>query len=249
LAADAEGMDSLLGYFAPHIAVVNLPTRDDRRTETMAELAALGLEPPAYHFHEAIRADSRGPFENRGTRGAYLSHLEVIREAIAAGAPHVLVLEDDIEFTPDYAQASTAVLEELVGQRWDLVQFGYALETSVTKRLAGDGSRLRPFDGEVTGGHFYAISGEALPVVYDFLVELLDGPVGHPRRGPMSTDGAFNVIKWEIPGLHRLVAYPALADQRSSRSDLRPRWFDRVPVLRQMAGSARSALRRSERLA
>jgi glycosyl transferase, family 25 len=242
------GMDPLLGYFAPHIAVVNLPSRVDRRSETMAELETLGLTPPAYHFHDAIRVDDKGPFENRGTRGAYLSHLAVLCDAIAAGAPHLLVLEDDIEFAPGYAKVSADVLEELVGQRWDVVQFGYAIETSVTKRLAGDGPRLRPFDGEVTGGHFYAIHGEALPVVYEFLVRLLNGPTGHPLLGPMSTDGAFNVIKWEMPELHRLVAYPGLADQRSSRSDLRPRWFDRVPVLRPTAGFARGVLRRSQRL-
>jgi glycosyl transferase, family 25 len=240
-------MDPLLGYFAPHIAVVNLASRVDRRNETVAELTALGVEQPTFHFHNAIRVDDRGAFENRGTRGAYLSHLEVLRDAIAADAPHVLVLEDDIEFTSEYAQVSPDVLEELVGQPWDLVQFGYALETSSTKRLVDGGPRLRPFDGEVTGGHFYAINGHALPVVYEFLARLLDGPKGDPRLGPMSTDGAFNVIKWEQPELHRLVAYPSLGNQRSSRSDLRPRWFDRVPGLRGLAGSARSALRRSQR--
>jgi glycosyl transferase, family 25 len=236
-------MDPLLGYFAPHIAVVNLASREDRRRETLLELTSLSVEAPAFSFFDAVRVNDAGPFENRGTRGAYLSHLAVLEEAIAASAPHLLVLEDDIEFASSYPTASSHVLCELHGQPWDLVQFGYALETSSTKQLTGTGPRLRPFDGEVTGGHFYAINGPALPVVYDFLSGLLDGPVGDPRHGPMSTDGAFNVIKWELPHLHRLVAFPSLANQRKSRSDLRPRWFDQVPGLRQAAASARVLLR------
>jgi glycosyl transferase, family 25 len=65
----------------------------------------------------------------------------------------------------------------------------------------------------------------------------------------MSPDGAFNVIKWELPELRRLVAYPSLAGQRKSRSDLRPRWFDRVPGLRELAAAARVSLRKSHKRA
>jgi glycosyl transferase, family 25 len=237
-------MDPLLGYFAPHIAVVNLASRVDRRRETLNELITLGLEPPTFSFFDALRVSDAGPFENKGTRGAYLSHLAVWGEAIAASVPHVLVLEDDIEFSSGYATASAAVLAELQGQPWDLAHFGYDLETSVCKQLTGAGPRLRAFDGEITGGHFYAINGPALPIMFEFLNRLLEGPAGDSRHGPMSPDGAFNVIKWEIPQLQRLVAYPSLAGQRKSRSDLRPRWFDRVPGLRRIADSARVSLRK-----
>lgn len=34
-----KGMDAVLGHLAPHIAVVNLASRVDRRNETLAELA------------------------------------------------------------------------------------------------------------------------------------------------------------------------------------------------------------------
>jgi glycosyl transferase, family 25 len=237
-------MDPLLGYFAPHIAVVNLPSRTDRRRETLVEMAKMGIEPPAFSFFAAQRPSDAGPFENRGTRGAYLSHLALWAEAIAASVPHLLVLEDDIEFPPSFATASAQVLAELQGQPWDLVQFGYTLETSCTKQLTGAGPHLRSFGGEVTGGHFYAINGPAIPVVFNFLSALLNGPIGDPRRGPMSPDGALNVMKWELPHVHRLVAHPSLAGQRKSRSDLRPRWFDQIPGLRHIADSARVSMRK-----
>ena len=148
-----------------------------------------------------------------------------------------------IEFPPIYRQRSGELLDCLTGQPWDFVQFGYAFETTPVPKLVGDGPLLRPFDGEATGGHFYALNGDAISVMYEFLLALLHGPVGDPRRGPMSPDGVFNVIKWEKPEFHRLMAYPNMGLQRKSRSDLRPRWFDQVPGLRHLADAARSAVR------
>lgn len=56
----------------------------------------------------------------------------------------------------------------------------------------------------------------------------------------MPVDGALNWVRRARPDLTALAAAPPIAHQRASRSDIAPlRWFDRLPVIRNMAGLAR----------
>ena len=72
---------------------------------------------------------------------------------------------------------------------------------------------------------------------------MLERPAGHPDGGPMSPDGAFNIYLLQNPNVPCYVASPSLASQRSSRSDLTPKWFDNVPGFRQAASTARKVKR------
>ncbi|MEM8640248.1 MAG: glycosyltransferase family 25 protein [Cyanobacteria bacterium P01_G01_bin.54] len=221
--------------------VINLPKRSDRRTEITRELAKaeMPFKVGKVELFAAIRPEAADPFKSIGAKGAFLSHLTVLKSAQAANLSNVLVLEDDLQFTPDFKQYEAILLKELEGQDWDIVQFGYCTGGFNRKREFGT-SLLAQFEGENTGAHCYAVNGKILEQLIAFLEALQNGPVGDPHRGPISIDGAFNVFKWCYPTtVNRLIAVPCFARQRSSASDISTSWFDQTPGLRQAADVAR----------
>lgn len=60
---------------------------------------------------------------SRGALGCLLSHLEILRDAVAGKHKTILVLEDDFLFCHDFAARLQDVLEKLPA-RWDLVYLG-----------------------------------------------------------------------------------------------------------------------------
>jgi glycosyl transferase, family 25 len=56
-------------------------------------------------------------------------------------------------------------------------------------------------------------------------------PYGHPAGGPQHYDGALTMFRVENKDLVRLIAVPNCWRQRSSRSDIHGRWFDRGPEI------------------
>jgi len=79
-----------------------------------------------------------------------------------------------------------------------------------------------------------------LPELVRFLDSAPLRPPGHPDGGPMFPDGALSFFRAKHPEIVTLAAAPSMAFQRASRSDLTPRWFDRIPGLRETAGILRS---------
>jgi len=75
-----------------HVLYINLDARGDRRTKMESELAKVGLQYKATRF-SAIR------MPNLGAIGCSMSHLKCLQLAKSNGWPHVLILEDDVEFT------------------------------------------------------------------------------------------------------------------------------------------------------
>jgi glycosyl transferase family 25 len=75
-----------------HVVYINLARRPDRRREVEAELARIGWAGRAERF-DAVN------IPNNGALGCSMSHLAVLRMALARGWNHVVVLEDDVEFT------------------------------------------------------------------------------------------------------------------------------------------------------
>ena len=55
----------------------------------------------------------------------------------------------------------------------------------------------------------------------------------------MPPDGGLSWFRRSNPDVVTVLAVPSLAKQRSSRSDLSPQWFDKVPVLSSAALVAR----------
>lgn len=48
-------------------------------------------------------------FPTIGTRGCFMSHLGVLRDAIQAGLEGILILEDDVNFASDFTERAPVV--------------------------------------------------------------------------------------------------------------------------------------------
>jgi hypothetical protein len=84
--------------------------------------------------------------------------------------------------------------------------------------------------------------------LHDHLEACLQRPTGHPLGSPMHVDGAYSLFRMQHPHVVTLRATPSLGGQRSSRSDIFPnKWYDRLPLTRQIAGLARGIKNRAVR--
>jgi hypothetical protein len=236
---------NLLEHFS-RIYIVNLPERADRRREMTAELAALGLAPDGdrIRFFRAVRPDAAGAFPSIGARGCFLSHLGILEEAIADGLENVLVLEDDLAFSP-LLRAAPAALGDRLAAPWDFAYFGHVAELHAPATPAW----LETTQPLATT-HFYALHGRILKPLRDYLSACLGRPAGDPEGGPMHVDGAYSLFRSRNPEAITLVATPSLGEQRSSRSDIFPnKWYDRVAATRLLASFARKLKNRHQKTA
>ena len=221
------------------VRIINLPERTDRRRAVLRELSAIGIGEvaPPISFFEARRPPSAAPGA-KGPNGALISHREVIRDALAAGAESLLILEDDIFFRRPSPDAIAAVLEAMRRESWDLLYCGYLdpAEADLTGRGA-----LASWEGRVIGGHFCGMNRAFMARMVDFMDSFglpgADGVITNPTH----RDGAFNLFIERNPDVVRKLAVPCLAVQRSSRTDLhKNRFLDRTPIVREAVNSARA---------
>ena len=202
------------------IRIINLPSRSDRRSQMIGELRRLGIDlDPRVAFVEAVVPDDMAPFRSRGEKGCFLSHLKILREAAEANAS-VLILEDDVDFT---AQARNWGREE----GCDIAYGGY--------------SATNPADLEssnIIGSHCMGFSARAAHALVPFLQGLLE------IDSPPPIDGAYVWFRRQHEGFRSHFAVPVIAIQRPSPSDVAPRkTFDRIPVIRSAAATARALKR------
>jgi len=229
------------------VKIINLPERTDRKAAVLEELARIGFENlgPRLSFFEARRPPSE-PSAAAAARpnGALISHREAIREALAAGANSLLVLEDDIFFRSSSEGDLNRIVDAVAAQAWDVIYFGYLEPTE--KQLSG--APLSPWSGRVIGGHFCGMNRHFMEQILEFMDGFgfpgADGVVVNPTH----RDGAFNLFVERNPDVKRFLAVPNLAIQRSSRTDLHQnRFYDRTPVLREIAGAFRALRNRLRR--
>ncbi len=223
------------------IFIINLPSRSDRRREMREMLSRVGLDPDASKvtWYPAIDPRTAGGFQSPGARGCFLSHLAALNLARNAGNRRVLVLEDDCEFAPDFSDRQAAIAGWLELTAWGMAYLGHI------ESISGPTGSAR-WDPEVgiLMAHCYAVNGDVLSRLTRYLEVMMLRPGGSPDGGPMALDGAYSWFRRQNPDVETVLAVPSLAYQRSSRSDLSPNWFDRVPVLSTFATTAR-ILRRS----
>lgn len=206
--------------------VINLPERKDRRRETEAQLERIGSK-DLVQFHSATRPDNKGGFNSIGEHGCYLSHLAVWKGAV--GAKSILVMEDDVQFVPDYT-ARASLIDQLPSN-WEVFYLGHMQLPELKREWAETGIVAIGPDVEFIGLHCYAINGRALPRLICSAETFLSREHGHPDGGRMPVDGALNIARRQL-GLVTYAAIPPLANQRASRTDIGPlRWFDRTPAL------------------
>ena len=224
------------------IVVINLPERADRRRGIDSELRKVGLslDHPRVELFPAHRPERAGGFPSVGAHGAFLSHLGVMERARAEGWSRILVLEDDMVFTPGFARRLPQLLRAMAVRPWAMV-YGHAGDDA-SARPAPDSDGLLELPGPLNlmQLHFLALDGHALNILIPELHAMLGRAPGSPLGGPMHVDGALNWIRHAHPDLTALAIFPPIATQRASRSDIAPtRWFDRLPLVRHLVAIAR----------
>lgn len=221
------------------IYIINLPSRPDRRRAVLGDLARAGIsaDDPRLRVFPGVRPDDAGVFPSRGAHGCYMSHLGILREALAEGLDNVLILEDDLALEPAARDPQPQLVERLREGNWDFAYPGHV--------EGGGDPAARPAwqttQKPLVCAHFYGVNRRALPALVGYLEDCMERPAGHPDGGPMHVDGAFSMFRKRNPEVVTLICMPSLGGQRSSRSDIYPnQWYDRLPGFQQAAGLARS---------
>lgn len=224
--------------FFERIYVVNLPERKDRRRMMVQELKKIEmpLMPNKTEIFPAIRPDDAGAFPSIGARGCFMSHLAILKRAKEDRLANVLVMEDDLGISERFKTDGEILVDQLRQTDWGFVYFGHVEEPGTDSAVT-----LRPFSKPIITAHFYGLNGAIFDRLISFLEELQRRPAGHPDGGPMHLDGAYSTFRKQNPDVITLIASPNLGWQRRSRSDISPnKWFDRVPVFKQLVGVVRA---------
>jgi hypothetical protein len=238
----------VLDYFE-RIYIINLAHRQDRRREMARQLDDIGLtfDSPGVCLFEAVRPESAGGFPSIGARGCFLSHLGILKDARERRLDRILILEDDLNFAPEFDTGMNAALATLKEVDWSIFYGGYAIEKEPQPEYGRVIVLANPGDSIKTT-HFIAFRGAAITEASEFLETVMARPPGHPKGGPMHVDGAYGWFRFEFPSKATWLAVPQLGYQRSSRTDIHPlQWFDRIPGLRWAIEWLRSLKNRPKR--
>lgn len=252
---DATRADALRTMsFADHfdrLYIINLPQRKDRWRHVQRELERIGvlLKPGKVERFEAIRPESADGFESAGRRGVFMSHFAIVQRALRDGLSSVVVLEDDVAFTPAMLEHGNNLAGQLRQIPWHIALLGYleidASPEALRELVSGPAAWL-PLPGPRIGSHFYALHGDVLPALVEYMGQVQKRPPGHPQGARMGADATYNMFCSLHPQFRALIARPNLAGQIRSASDLMPNWMDQVPVLRELRRGARALRGRKE---
>lgn len=225
-------MNSLADYF--HCTyVINLVERKDRRKAITGELerAGMPLHPGRVEIFPAVKPTEALGFPGIGVRGCFLSHLGILKKALERGLRNVLIVEDDLMISPRINE----IIGELQSKPWGIVYLGHVEPVPDTAI-----PQLVLFDAPVLTAHFYAVNGPVIPRLVDYLEKVLTREPGDPLGGPMHYDGALTMFRQANRDVLTLITHPNLGKQRPSRSDISCPWYERLPVVKEAAGVARS---------
>ncbi len=233
-----------LAYF-DRIYVINLPHRRDRRVEMAAQLRRVGLalDRDPVHLFPAVRPDSAGPFPSIGTRGCFMSHLGVLQDAERAGHARIVIFEDDVDFIETFEADIGGVIEGLCNRPWDIFYGGHRIDPALRNTRTGDAVEAVTSEVPIVTSHFVSFAGSTIGAVARYLEWLLQQSPTHPAGGPMHVDGAYTRFRQSHPACRTIISSRQLACQRRSRTDVHAlRWFDKVPIVRDVAQFGRRAL-------
>ena len=133
----------------------------------------------------------------------------------------------------------TLLLLTARAQDWWLFYGGYRSERALPPADTF-GVSLVPPSQSLQTSHFVAFQSTAVGEVVSLMQAFLARPAGHPDGGPMHVDGAYNWFRRRCPEAITAAAYPALATQRSSRTDVHdPGWYDKLPLVRETVAGLR----------
>jgi glycosyl transferase, family 25 len=210
------------------IMILNPPNRSERRKQFRRELVRVGWDPddPRITWFPAVDTRTAAGYTSPGSRGCFLSHVAALNLARNAGHRRVLVLEDDCDFAPDFVDRQVQFVDWLASSPWGIAYLGQGEILSGQPGLVPWHPEMR-----VAMTHCYAAAGDVLLRLPRYLETITLRARGSPDGGPMSIDAGLCWFHRHNPDVVTVLAVPSLARQRSSRSDLLPRWFDKVPGL------------------
>jgi glycosyl transferase, family 25 len=226
------------------IYVINLDERKDRIAEISPQLnqLKLSLTDGSVIRFSAMKPTAADGFPSVGARGCFLSHLGVLKDAKDKGFKSVLILEDDCDFAKNIVTLLPPLIEKLVSSRWSIFYGGY-LDESFKKKESQIWEKIGSEQG-VGLTHCVGFNNEAIELAVNYLEAMLLRTPGSELGGPMHVDGAYSWFRRANPNLTTMLAVPSIAFQRPSRSDIHDlKLFDRIPVLRSIAGKARKLRR------
>jgi glycosyl transferase, family 25 len=208
--------------------VINLPERQDRRRAVLKELNSLkiGADCPNLEIFAAIRPDSAGEFPSLGARGCYLSHLAILKAARDRQLANLLIMEDDLGFSPLFVKHQSEILAELfsdAARPWDFLYLGHVLPPAVAGATAPGQVDWHITQATLQTTHCLAINGAILDRLITFLEQLLSRPAGHPDGGPMHVDGAYSTgpkPRDYHPGGPALFSDPVLFPERCGGAEM-----------------------------
>lgn len=195
-----------LNSFFDKIYVINLERRKDRYLQVCAELNKYQID---FEIFKAIDGNpgiilsDDHPLKNKpGAVGCVLSHVKILEEAKKLNLKNVLILEDDVEFYPDYIEKFKKAASDLPSD-WDL--FYLSGNTDSDKLQHFSGNIFRCFGTFTT--HAYAVNNN----MFD---EIIEGQLKleHPA------DVFYNKIT--LPKCKGYIIRPYLCRQRASHSDI-----------------------------
>jgi glycosyl transferase, family 25 len=225
--------------------LINLKGRTDRLRSSKKQFSRVGWQfnTNQVRIFPAFRFAEPAGFLNAATRGCFHSHLECLRLSQADGCRSVLIMEDDIALTSSLPRLTPAIQSQLASQAWDFVYFGHYGTGDIPTADRNTNECQMRFDvwtSNLSGGHFYAVSGRILPRLISYLNNVANGYLGDLTNRPMPVDGAHNIFRRNNSDVRCLIANPILGWQRASQSDISPHALDKLAFLRPVTRALRS---------
>ncbi len=159
------------------IVFINLDRDAERRTRLLAELQQIDMPserfpavwwadvPPEqagrWYSDELNARQYYKPLRN-GEKGCYASHIGAWQQLLASDAPALVVLEDDVRLTPQFAEVVTAIAA--LNEPWDMVKLlGRDREKVRSQRLLVPGTALVDYARvpSMTAGYVVSRAGAA----------------------------------------------------------------------------------------
>lgn len=225
------------------IRVINLPERKDRYAEVTRQMKDLGLtwKQGSVELYSAKRPTDLAGFPSLGAHGCFMSHLEILRDALHRNVESVLVIEDDCEIPPKSCALIGDLATKMTDDDWHFLYFGHVapLPAPIAAPAPGAQFQVVAYDGALQTTHMYAVRRSALAPLVEYLEGCLVRPPGDPIGGPMHVDGALSMFRAAHPELVTRILHPSIAGQRSSRSDITSGKFDTVPGVKHAISVAR----------
>ena len=167
-----------------------------------------------------------------------MSHLSILKEALADGLETVLVLEDDAIFSRRMVRQQSKLIDTLQNNAWDLCFFGHSLKDE----LRGCPTGLVPHRANFMWAHCYAVHKPALAELVAYLELTMTLPPHDPRGSHMYIDGALSLFRNRHPDIVTLVSNPVLSVQKGSPSSIAGAgWYAAAGAMRPLVDLLRAA--------